>query len=52
MRKIKKIFEIQPTIGFTEFDIYKEYYQSFLASELQKKTAKIILDFGCLGRIY
>jgi hypothetical protein len=34
MRKIRKISEIQPTIGFTEFDIFRDYRQSFLHSEL------------------
>jgi hypothetical protein len=36
MRKIQKISELQPTIGFTEFDIYQDYRQSFLNSELGK----------------
>ena len=36
MRKIRKISELQPTIGFTEFDIYQDYRQSFLCSELGK----------------
>ena len=34
MRKIQKISDLQPTIGFTEFDIYQDYRQSFLNSEL------------------
>ena len=34
MRKIRKISELQPTISFTEFDIFKDYAQSFLHSEL------------------
>jgi len=36
MRKIRKISELQPTIGFTEFDIFTDYRQSFLKSELGK----------------
>jgi hypothetical protein len=36
MRKIQKISELQPTIGFTEFDIFRDYGQSFLSSELGK----------------
>jgi len=36
MRKIKKISELQPTIAFTEFDIFRDYGQSFLNSELGK----------------
>jgi len=34
MRKIRKISDLQPTIGFTEFDIYQDYRQSFQNSEL------------------
>jgi hypothetical protein len=34
MRKIRRISELEPTIGFTEFDIYNDYRQSFLSSEL------------------
>jgi len=36
MRKIRKISELQPTIGFTEFDIFRDYNQSFQVSELGK----------------
>jgi len=36
MRKIRKISDLHPTIGFTEFDIYQDYRQSFLSSELGK----------------
>jgi len=36
MRKIRKISELQPTIGFTEFDIFRDYGQSFQNSELGK----------------
>ena len=36
MRKIQKISDLQPTIGFTEFDIFRDYRQSFLKSELGK----------------
>ncbi len=34
LRKIRKICDLQPTIGFTEFDIYNAYLQSFHQSEL------------------
>ncbi|GHS92825.1 hypothetical protein FACS1894203_5400 [Bacteroidia bacterium] len=34
MRKIQKISDLQPTIGFTEFDIYNQYRHSFASSEL------------------
>jgi len=36
MRKIRKISELQPTIGFTEFDIFTDYRKSFLKSEVGK----------------
>jgi transposase len=36
MRKIRKISELQPTIAFTEFDIFRDYGQSFHNSELGK----------------
>jgi len=36
MRKVQKFSELQPTIGFTEFDIYRDYRQSFSSSELGK----------------
>ena len=36
MRKIRKISDLHPTIGFTEFDIYRDYRRSFLSSELGK----------------
>lgn len=34
MAKIRNIIEIQPTLGFTEFDILKNYQKSFECSEL------------------
>ena len=34
MVKIQKISEIEPSLGFTEFDILKNYRQSFAMSEL------------------
>ena len=43
MRKIQKISELQPTISFTEFDIFKDYGQSFLDSELGKLHALLPL---------
>jgi hypothetical protein len=33
MRRIQKISELQPTIGFTKFDIYRDYRQSFVTGE-------------------
>jgi hypothetical protein len=40
MRKIQKKSELQPTISFTEFNIFKDYRQSFLRSELGKLQAQ------------
>ncbi len=34
MVKIQKISEIEPTLGFTEFDIVQKYRMSFKCSEL------------------
>ena len=34
MAKIQNILKIQPTLGFTEFDILKNYQKSFESSEL------------------
>lgn len=36
MAKIQKISQLQPTFGFTEFDIYQSYRESFYLSELGK----------------
>ena len=36
MCEIRKISDLQPAIGFTEFDIFRDYGQSFLSSELGK----------------
>jgi hypothetical protein len=36
MAKIQKISELQPSLGFTEFDIFRVYGQSFFNSELGK----------------
>ena len=36
MRKIRFFSDLHPIIGFTEFDIYRDYYHSFLRSELGK----------------
>ena len=44
MRKIQKISELQPTIGFTEFDIYRQYEQSFHSSELGKLRSALPLE--------
>ena len=34
MTKIQNISEIQPTLGFTEFDVLEKYRKSFHESEL------------------
>ena len=34
MRKIQKLSELQPTLPFSEYDIYKQYQASFESSEL------------------
>ena len=34
MAKIQNISEIQPTLGFTEFDVLEKYRKSFHESEL------------------
>ena len=34
MVKIQKISEIEPRLGFTEFDMLKKYRQRFATSEL------------------
>ena len=34
MVKIQKISEIEPCLGFSEFDMLKKYRQSFATSEL------------------
>lgn len=39
MVKIQKISEIEPTLGFTEFDMLKKYRQSFETSELGRLHA-------------
>lgn len=36
MAKTQKISQLQPTFGFTEFDIYQSYRESFYSSELGK----------------
>ena len=36
MAKIQKISQLQPTLGFTEFDIYSNFRESFHSSELGK----------------
>ena len=39
MVKIQKISEIEPRLGFTEFDMLKKYRQSFATSELGRLHA-------------
>lgn len=34
MRKIQKLSELQPTLAFSEYDIFKQYESSFHLSEL------------------
>jgi hypothetical protein len=41
MRKIRNFSDLHPTIGFTEFDFYQNYRQSFPNSELGKIHALI-----------
>lgn len=48
MAKIQNISEIQPTLGFTEFDIFKKYRQSFETSELGRLHA--LFPFKALAR--
>jgi hypothetical protein len=48
MRKIQKISELQPGIGFTEFDLYRDYRQSFLSGELGKIHS--LFPFTALAR--
>lgn len=36
MRKIQKISELEPTIGFSEFDFYHQYKEGFRVSDLGK----------------
>ena len=40
MVKIQKISEIEPRLGFTEFDMLKKYRQSFATSELGRLHAR------------
>jgi len=47
MRKIQRISELQPTIGFTEFDIFSAYRQSFVHSELCKLYE--VISFSALA---
>ena len=44
MVKIQKISEIEPRLGFTEFDMLKKYRQSFATSELGRLHA--LFPFG------
>lgn len=48
MAKIQKFSEIQPTLGFTEFDILKSYQQSFAQSELGRLHS--VFPFAELAR--
>ena len=48
MVKIQKISEIEPCVGFTEFDMLKKYRQSFATSELGRLQA--LFPFSELGQ--
>ena len=48
MVKIQKISEIEPRLGFTEFDKRKKYRQSFATSELGRLHA--LFPFSELAR--
>ena len=48
MVKIQKISEIEPCLGFTEFDMLKKYRQSFATSELGRLHA--LFPFSELAR--
>ena len=59
MVKIQKISEIEPRLGFTEFDMLKKYRQSFATSELgrlhalfpfSELTRQMHLKSSALGR--
>lgn len=47
MVKIQKISEIEPCLGFTEFDMLKKYRQSFATSELGRLHS--LFPFSELG---
>ena len=49
MCKIRKISDLQPTIVFTEFDIFRDYVQSFLSSELGK--IRQLFPFSALAKL-
>jgi Transposase domain (DUF772). len=44
MTKIQKISEIQPSICFTEFDLYRQYEKSFHSSELGQLRLSLPLE--------
>ena len=44
MRKIQKISDIEPTLGFTEFDFYQNFRLSFLDSELGKLRSLLPIE--------
>ena len=48
MAKIHKISEIEPTLGFTEFDLIEKYRKSFYTSELGRLHG--VLPFSALAR--
>ena len=48
MVEIQKISEIEPRLGFTEFDMLKKYRQSFATSELGR--LHVLFSFSELAR--
>ena len=46
MAKVQNISEIQPTLGFTEFDILEKYRKSFNESELGRRTQEHLQPCG------
>lgn len=48
MVKIQKLSSIEPTLGFTEFDIFQKYRQSFECSELGRLYS--VLPLSALAR--
>ena len=48
MAEIQNLSEIQPTLGFTEFDILEKYCKNFNESELDR--LHWVLPFGCMAK--
>ncbi len=43
MAKVQKLFELQQTIAFTEYDFYKIYAKTFKSSDLGRVKALLPL---------